>query len=223
MAARLNKVWHFESATVVKQPFVCRAVAGFHSDSQDGSHGGWRPACCLRSHERTRSTFKLPKRRQVVQEEGSRGDQEGNNRKRTFQLRPAGGFLRTPQTSPQMFRRPDGKMQRNRDCDNHRVYSLCPEARGMPALSHALLGSEARGERDPGAGGGASAVGHGDVDSDAGAVREAFSALSDRNDQHTAENHRRPLPRREKRKLQMHCQLCTVCTRFVRAFFCWCW
>lgn len=42
-----NKVRDFESEAAVKQPFVCRATAGCHNHSQDGSDGGWGPACCL--------------------------------------------------------------------------------------------------------------------------------------------------------------------------------
>lgn len=43
----VNKVLHFESQAIVKHPFVCRAAGGCHNDSQDGSDGGWRRACCL--------------------------------------------------------------------------------------------------------------------------------------------------------------------------------
>lgn len=112
--------------------------------------------------------------------------------------------------------RPDGKMQRNRHSDINRVYPWRSETRGVTALSHALSGTEARRERYPGAGGGASAVGRGDVDSGGGGVREAFSAVFERNDEHTAENHRRPIPRCQKRKLQMHSKLCPECARFVK-------
>ncbi len=116
--------------------------------------------------------------------------------------------------------RPHGEVQRNRDNDDNRVYSLCPQTGGVAALSNALLGSEARRERDPGAGGGASAVGGGDVDSDVGGVREALSSVSERNDQHTAEDHRRPFPGCQKRKLQMHRKPCKVFARFVKSYVC---
>lgn len=72
---------------------------------------------------------------------------------------------------------------------------MCPEAGGIAALSHALLGSAIWGEGDPGASGGTSPVGRGNADSNSGSVREEFSTLSERSDQHTAENHRRPFPR----------------------------
>lgn len=114
-----------------------------------------------------------------------------------------------------MFVRSHGAMQRNCYHDHNRIYPLCPKTGGVPALSHALPGAEARGKGDPGTGRGAAVVVCGDVDPDFGGVWQTSSAVSQRNGEHTSENHRRPFPGCQEGKLHLHHKLCKMCTRFV--------